>query len=103
MLIGSPSVVNGAIYIGSNDGNLYAVDAESGTQKWKFDAKSRVPSTPAVSGGIVYFGTYDGNFYAVDAASGALKMEIQDRARKAIRRKALAWSAACGRNHARSA
>ncbi|HET6175666.1 MAG TPA: PQQ-binding-like beta-propeller repeat protein [Candidatus Sulfotelmatobacter sp.] len=82
LLIGSPSLANGAIYIGSRDGNLYAVDSESGTQKWKFDAKSRVSSTPAVSGGIVYFGAYDGNFYAVDAASGGLKWKFKTEGEK---------------------
>src|SRR5262249_47890448 len=38
-----------------DDGNFYAIDPGSGAQKWKFAAKSRVPSTPAVSGGKVYF------------------------------------------------
>ncbi len=77
MVIGSPAVVQGKVYFGSSDGNLYAVDAESGAQQWKFDTKSRVPSTPAVSGGMVYFAAYDGNFYAIDAASGALKWKFQ--------------------------
>src|SRR5581483_2275890 len=77
MVIGSPSVAAGVVYVGSTDGNLYAVDAESGGLKWKFSVKSRIPSTPAVVGGAVYFAAYDGNFYAVDAASGALKWKFQ--------------------------
>jgi eukaryotic-like serine/threonine-protein kinase len=77
VLIGSPAVSNGRIYFGSTDGNLYAVDAESGAQQWKFEAKSRIPSSPAVSAGIVYFTAYDGNFYAVDASTGVLKWKFQ--------------------------
>jgi outer membrane protein assembly factor BamB len=77
MVIGSPAVTEGRVYFGSTDGNLYAVDAESGAQGWKFATKSRIPSSPAVSGGIVYFGAYDGNFYAVDASSGKLKWKFQ--------------------------
>jgi eukaryotic-like serine/threonine-protein kinase len=77
MVIGSPAVAQGKAYFGSTDGNLYAVDSESGAQSWKFDAKSRIPSSPAVAGGIVYFGAYDGNFYAVDASTGALKWKFQ--------------------------
>ena len=76
-VISSPAVSNGMIYVGSTDGNLYAVDLESGAQKWKFETKVRVPSSPAVSGSIVYFGSYDGNFYAVDAKTGQLKWKFQ--------------------------
>src|SRR6185437_15416845 len=35
-IIGSPAVSDGVVYIGSTDGNLYAVDQETGKQKWKF-------------------------------------------------------------------
>jgi outer membrane protein assembly factor BamB len=65
------------VYVGSDDGNFYAIDAGSGAQKWKFAAKSRVPSTPAVFGGAVYFTAYDGNLYALDSASGQLKWKFQ--------------------------
>jgi eukaryotic-like serine/threonine-protein kinase len=68
----SPAVVNGVIYFGSNDGNLYAVDEKTGQQKWKFAVRSRMPSSPAVANGMVYFSCYDGFFYAVTAATGEL-------------------------------
>ena len=77
MMIGSPAVVGGVVYVGSTDGNLYAVDAEDGALKWKFNTQSRVPSSPAVAGGVVYFTAYDGNFYAVDAGTGKLKWKFQ--------------------------
>jgi eukaryotic-like serine/threonine-protein kinase len=77
MVISSPTAVGSIVYIGSTDGNLYAVDRNSGAQKWKFDAKSRVVSSPAVANGTVYFTAYDGNFYAVDAAAGQLKWKFQ--------------------------
>lgn len=77
MLIGSPALKDGKIYVGSTDGNFYALEVESGVLQWKFEVKSRVPSSPAVSEGIVYFGAYDGNFYAVDASTGGLKWKFQ--------------------------
>jgi eukaryotic-like serine/threonine-protein kinase len=77
MLIGSPTAAEGVLYFGSTDGNLYAVESESGKLKWKFAAKGRIPSSPAVSGGTVFFGSYDGYFYAVDASTGALKWKFQ--------------------------
>lgn len=76
-VISSPAVANGLAYVGSTDGNLYAVDLDSGAQKWKFETKVRVTSSPAVSDGVVYFGSYDGKFYAVDAGSGQLKWKFQ--------------------------
>ena len=75
--ISSPAVAGGKVYVGSTDGNLYALDLEAGTQKWKFANEARVTSSPAVDGGVVYFGSYDGAFYAVDAASGKLKWKFQ--------------------------
>jgi outer membrane protein assembly factor BamB len=77
MVIASPAVVDGTVYIGSDDGNFYAVDAASGKERWKFGAHSRVPSSAAVSNGTAYFGAYDGNFYAVDAGTGKLKWKFQ--------------------------
>ena len=73
----SPAVVGGTVFVGSADGNLYAVDRESGALKWKFETKGRVVSSPAVAGGVVYFNSYDGNFYAVDGGSGQLKWKFQ--------------------------
>src|SRR5581483_988033 len=69
----SPALLNGVLYVGSNDHNLYALDAETGAQKWKFKTGSRVTSSPAVVGGTVFVGSFDGIFYAVDAATGQLK------------------------------
>jgi eukaryotic-like serine/threonine-protein kinase len=75
-IISSPAVANGSVYVGSTDGNLYALELATGTQKWKFKTGARVVSSPAVAGGVVYFGSYDGNFYAVDAANGQLKWKF---------------------------
>lgn len=76
-VISSPAIANGTAYVGSTDGNLYAIDLESGAQKWKFPTKVRVTSSPAVDGGVVYFESYDSNFYALDAADGKLKWKFK--------------------------
>lgn len=69
-IISSPAVVTGIAYVGSADGNLYAIDSANGTPKWKFATNGMVTSSPAVSAGVVYFGSFDGSFYAVNAATG---------------------------------
>jgi len=76
-VIGSPAVVNGVVYVGSTDGNLYAIDAESGAQRWKFTTKAWEVSSPAVDSGVVYFLSYDSNFYAIDAASGQVRWKFK--------------------------
>jgi eukaryotic-like serine/threonine-protein kinase len=76
-LISSPVWLDGVLYFGSNDNNLYSVDATSGKQNWKFATRGPVPSTPAVSGGLIYFGSYDGYFYAVDAREGHLRWKFR--------------------------
>ena len=81
-VIASPAIVNGVAYVGSTDGNLYALDAASGALKWKFATQSWVTSSPAVASGIVYFGSYDSYFYAVDAATGQLKWKFQSAGEK---------------------
>ena len=71
-IVSTPALVAHTLYFGSNDKNLYAVDAVSGALRWKFATKGRITSSPAVADGHVYFGSYDSNFYALDAATGAL-------------------------------
>jgi outer membrane protein assembly factor BamB len=66
----SPTTRDGVVYIGSADGNLYAVDLETGAELWRFTTADRIRSTPAVAGDTVYVGSWDGRLYAVDAATG---------------------------------
>ena len=65
----SPAVVNGVVYVGSDDTNLYAVNAATGAQLWSFATSSNV-SSPAVANGVVYV-VGNGNVYALNAATGA--------------------------------
>jgi outer membrane protein assembly factor BamB len=66
-------VANGVVYVGSGDGNLYAIDAVTGTEKWRFKTGDIIFSSPAVSNGIVYVGSNDNNLYAIDAVTGKEK------------------------------
>jgi outer membrane protein assembly factor BamB len=66
----SPAVVDGVLYVGSGDTNIYAVDARTGQQIWKFPTKRRVASSPAVVDGVVFCGSLDGYMYAISAETG---------------------------------
>ncbi len=75
-IVSSPVLQDNLIYFGSDDGNVYAVDASTGRQIWKRVTKGPVPSSPAVADGLVYVGSYDGHFYALDAKSGQTKWDF---------------------------
>lgn len=68
----SPAVAGGVVYVGARDGWHYAIDAATGTERWRVDHKiSWVNTSPAASGGMVFVGSSDGHFIqAVDAAGG---------------------------------
>jgi outer membrane protein assembly factor BamB len=70
-IVSSPVYGNGVVYFGSDDGNVYAVDAVDGRQRWKRKTRGPVSSTPAVSGDWLYVASYDGKLYALDALTGA--------------------------------
>jgi len=72
-VISSPAIADGVVYVGSNDGNLYAIDQRTGLKKWSYATDARITSSPAIANGIVYCSSYDGSFFAVDAESGKLK------------------------------
>ena len=67
----SPAVVKGVIYFGSNDHNVYALNASTGTLMWSSATRGPVYSSPAVVNGVVYVGSCDGNVYALNASTGA--------------------------------
>jgi eukaryotic-like serine/threonine-protein kinase len=75
--LSSPAISGDAVFFGSGDGNVYALDAASGAVKWKFQTGDVVHASPAVSDGLVFIGSWDTYFYALDAATGAEKWKFK--------------------------
>ena len=67
---GSAAVVDGKVYIGSEDHNWYCLDAYTGKKIWNFTTGWRIGASAAVVNGKVYTGADDGNFYCLDANTG---------------------------------
>jgi len=67
---GSAAVVDGKVVFGSQDKNVYCLDAYTGNELWRFPIETRMYSTPAISGGKVYIGPDDGNVYCIDLDTG---------------------------------
>jgi outer membrane protein assembly factor BamB len=68
----SPAVVDGIVYVGSDDGNVYAINATTGAKVWSFSTGGEVQSSPAVVNGRVYVGSNNGFLYALNASTGAM-------------------------------
>jgi outer membrane protein assembly factor BamB len=79
VLMCSPAVHDGVVYIGSEHGELFALDAKDGTQRWVFDTGEAIRSAPSIStdDGTLYFGAADGQLYALDAKTGRKRWTFQ--------------------------
>jgi len=69
-----PTVFAGHVFVGSEDGTVYSLNALSGCIDWTFKARATVRTAPLVdpATGLVYFGDVSGNVYAVNAEAGRL-------------------------------
>jgi polyvinyl alcohol dehydrogenase (cytochrome) len=69
-----PSVGWGAIFVGSQDGTVYALDLESGCTKWRYRASAEVRTAVVADAATkrVYFGDVLARAYALDAMTGKL-------------------------------
>ena len=84
----TPLVSNGVLYATGDWSNVFALDARTGRELWRWDAKAdRIRGYRAccdvVNRGValykdkVYVGVIDGRLVALDAATGALRWEVQ--------------------------
>lgn len=69
----SPVIVDGVVFVGSSDKNVYAIKASNGQKVWSYQTDDVVEATPCVIGGSVYVGSSGGLLYAVNASSGTLR------------------------------
>lgn len=66
------AIVGNTVYVGSNDEHLYALDLDTGKEKWNYKtAPFKAPVS--VQKRLVYVGDSDGIFHCVDAATGKPK------------------------------
>lgn len=77
----TPVITNGVTYVGSYDGDLYALNLETGESVWTYATGAAVPEpnlqiplgitgSAAVDGSVVYVGDAAATVHAIDAASG---------------------------------
>lgn len=87
----TPAVVDGTVYVGGGDGVVYALDLETGAQRWTFETegasmdaagfgfdRTQIQASPAVVDGMVYIGSRDAWLYALDARDGSFRWHVED-------------------------
>lgn len=74
-----PAVARGRVFVGSDSGLVYALDAKTGCIYWEFKADASVRTAPVLaesraarSGVLLYVGDFKANVYALDARTGDL-------------------------------
>ena len=73
-----PLVHDGVIFVGSQSGDIYALDLESGCAHWTYSAGAEVRSSlslglvPGRDDPVLYMGDFSATVHAIDASDGAL-------------------------------
>ena len=86
-----PVVVGGRVYVGTAEGDVFALDARTGCVHWMFQSDAGVRSAISIgesgTGKLgAFFGDQSANVYGVDAETGKLlwKRKVDDHPRAAI-------------------
>jgi len=66
----SAAVVCASVFVGSDDGHVYAIDTDSGTERWAVETGGPVRSPPAVFRDRVIVGSDDNGIYAIGIETG---------------------------------
>jgi polyvinyl alcohol dehydrogenase (cytochrome) len=93
-----PSIAGGRVFVGSESGAVYALDASTGCTYWSFKADGTVRTAtsigtmsfaspvieqPPTVRTFVFFGDQNGYVYALDAGTGALRWKVRADAHEA--------------------
>jgi len=85
MAFSQPAVVGGRLFVGSESGDVFALNPDSGCTEWTFHAHGSVRTGFVIGpgrikqaqSGAVYFGDQHGAVYALDSATGELLWQAQ--------------------------
>ena len=76
-ILASPVIGDRKIFIGSTDGNMYALNIEDGTLIWKFNTGDDIEASALLLDNNIYFGNLSGDFFSLAADSGILNWKAK--------------------------
>jgi len=71
-VIAPPAIGGKTMYIGVQDGSLYACDLHTGRVDWIYETGGQITAAPVVDGDRVFVGSWDKRIYALDASAGGM-------------------------------
>jgi outer membrane protein assembly factor BamB len=66
-----PAIVNNKLFLGSTEGAIHCLSAETGDELWRVSLGEPVVFQPAVAGGRVYAGTDTGSLFCIETGDPA--------------------------------
>ncbi len=84
---GQPTSSAGMVFVGSEDGTVYALDAATGCSWWTFRASATVKTAISIGNGghTAFFGDTNGYVYAISASDGSLVWRVHPETHSAAR------------------
>ena len=73
----APAVHDGTVYVGSHDGNVYAVDLATGEGLWSTPTDGWITGSVTATSDHVLVGSKDAHLYALDRADGSVTWSIE--------------------------
>jgi outer membrane protein assembly factor BamB len=67
----NPVLASGVLFVGSDDGHLYALDARTGALRWSFDAGIAIKGSAVAVDGVVAVADTNGILHVIDQATGS--------------------------------
>jgi outer membrane protein assembly factor BamB len=73
----SPAYNNGRLFVGSNEGVVYCLDARTGLTIWLSKTNDVIVSSAAIADNKIFIGSEDNNIYSIDEKTGAIDWKYQ--------------------------
>ena len=67
---GTPLIDDRVVYVADLDGDVYALELDSGVKKWKYASQSFFQTSPVIKGQRLFIGDLDGKVHCIDKESG---------------------------------
>ena len=76
-IVAGPLQLDGVAYVATADNFLLALEAETGTELWRFEADFSIWAQPTYHDGTLFVASLDRHLYAVDALDGTEKWAVE--------------------------
>jgi eukaryotic-like serine/threonine-protein kinase len=73
----TPAIAHNAIYVTTSRGQVVALDATTGTERWRSDVSVNITAAPTVAGSAVLIGTESGVVFGLEAHTGERLWEFK--------------------------